>query len=143
MKNLINKLFEWLGYVPKSKYEVLSQEDFLKQLDPCEHAVLVNELRKPIPLSVALEKSLDEQITLNNKVTQNEEYDFLKRCVKDEITEFAYHYYIISSGYRFSICLAGVRPDMPYFPIKIFETNDLEYGKLCAEELCEMLNQKM
>lgn len=28
------------------------------------------------------------------------------------------------------------------YPIKIFKSDDIEYNRICAEELCELLNQE-
>ena len=118
MKKLINKLFEWLGYVPKSKYKVLNQDDFFKQLDPCKHEVLVDEPREPTPLFVALEKSLDEQIYNDNAI-----------------------YYVRNNNgiYEIKIVTFGGNDRL----IKVFKDTDADYAKLCAEELCEKLNERI
>ena len=108
MKKLINKLFEWLGYVPKSKYEVLSQDDLnLRELST-----------KPIVISYPTNDSLNK------------------------INRFSHFIYKKEDGYEIRICMLYdlMRPRMC---IKTFYTDDYEYAKLCAEELCEMLNQKI
>ena len=50
--------------------------------------------------------------------------------------------YSVTVGYGFYV----VSMNTPYgeYPIKIFNFgDDKEYARLCAEELCEMLNSKM
>lgn len=93
MKKLINKLFEWLGYVPRltCRYEV------------------IREVRRYI-----------NSIVCDNKV----EY-------KIEFTETSCKV-VLADVYDWRITIKE-------FPFK----DDFDYAKLCAEELCEMLNQKI
>ena len=126
MKKIINKLFEWLGYVPKKRYKVLSQDDFFKQLDPCKHEVLV-----------------DEQIYMNNKVKKNEElvyqveqHDYFILCRINEYCVIPYKGGFLVTDY----CEKTDTHRMVKFFIDL---QDEEYAKLCAEELCEKLNERM
>ena len=93
MKKIINKLFEWLGYVPKltCRYEV------------------IREVRRYI-----------NSIVCDNKV----EY-------KIEFTETSCKV-VLADVYDWRITIKE-------FPFN----DDKDYAKLCAEELCEMLNQKI
>lgn len=118
MKKLINKLFEKLGYVPKKRYKVLNPDDFFKQLDPCKHEVLVDEPREPVPLALLLEEAMDKLI-YDNKVLYSVNYN-----------NGIYEVIIMNFGGKDRL-------------IKVFKDADAEYAKLCAEELCEMLNQKI
>lgn len=97
MKKIINKLFEWLGYVPKSKYQYAE-------------AILHN-------INV-----MDDEIRLGVN-----EYQTLE-CT-DKIFVTAY-----------SDTLGKHRI------IKVFPKGDTEdsadYARICAEELCEKLNEK-
>lgn len=95
MKMLINKLFEWLGYVPKG-----NETDYViaRRVDWLHDAVFSNLLG-------------------NYCVTE----------VGDA--------YLISLFEEYN---------STHFPIKLIPYgDDKEYAKLCAEELCEMLNQKI
>ena len=95
MKKYINKLFEWLGYVPKDRYK------FYKQ-------VYIN--------GVNISKALKEETC---------EY-----CLIDVQTGY------LVTAYSEKV---GKHREVKYFSNK----EDKEYAKLCAEELCEMLNQKI
>lgn len=90
---LINKLFEWLGYVPKEgyKYQVMRE---------------VSEYFK----SLALNKQAGYEVRYMSSYCEVVLYG-------------AYHYSIV---------------------IKIFQyDDDAEYARLCAEELCEKLNERI
>lgn len=99
MKKIINKLFEWLGYVPKiqlyqAKEKYLNVLLFDEVIVKDQQAYIVCEIPNYNCYAVAI-----------LGVTTNQ---FHKRIVKS-------------------------------FPF----SDDKEYAKLCAEELCEMLNQKI
>lgn len=74
------------------------------------------------------------------------------------------HDYLIGLNYRYGKLLEGINSGTAtfivymssssaehivemncgnvFFPIKRFTSDDSEYNKVCAEELCELLNQK-
>ena len=97
MKKLINKLFEWLGYVPKGKCE------------ECE--AIVNNINV-----------MDAEIRLGVNEYQTFECN-------DKIFVTAYSDILGKHGI-----------------IKVFRKGDTEdsadYARICAEELCDMLNEK-
>ena len=49
---------------------------------------------------------------------------------KYECEEMRGCYYVFISG------------EISKYPIKIFNSDDIEYNRICAEELCELLNQE-
>ena len=87
MKKLINKLFELLGYVPKSKS--FPTNDSLNKINRFSHFIYKEEDSYEIRIYML--------------------YDLMK----------------------------------PRMCIKTFYTDDYEYAKLCAEELCEKLNERI
>lgn len=97
MKKYINKLFEWLGYVPKSKYQ-----------DSKAIIHNINVMDSEIRLGVNGYKTIE--------------------C-NDEI--FVTAYSDILGKHRI---------------IKVFRKGNTEdsadYARICAEELCDMLNEK-
>lgn len=98
MKKIINKLFEWLGYMPKGKYQDAE-------------AILHNN------------NVMDDEIRLG--VNEYQTFEF-----NDKI--FVTAYSDILGKHRI---------------IKVFRKGNTEdsadYARICAEELCEMLNQKI
>lgn len=93
MKKIINKLFEWLGYVPRLTYRY----------------EVIREVRRYI-----------NSIVYDNKV----EY-------KIEFTETSCKV-VLANVYDWRITIKE-------FPFN----DDKEYANLCAEELCEKLNERM
>ena len=108
MKKIINKLFEWWGYVPKEEYCVPNDE--LKRLVKMEENYLsyVNALNFP------------------------------KHCIK-------YHY-IQEAKNRFLVLALDKSTELNFhikvFTSKTLNSDDVDYARICAEELCEMLNEK-
>lgn len=99
MKKYINKLFEWLGYVPKIQlYQ--AKEKYLKVL------------------------LFDEMI--------------LKDLQAYIVREIPYYncYAVTMLGVTMNQFHSRIVKSFPF-------SDDKEYAKLCAEELCEMLNQKI
>lgn len=95
MKKLINKLFERLGYVPKSK--------------------------TPHPTNIW------------NNFVANLENDMIDGYCK-------YDWYSCEGGYW----VYAYSPNSYWLPIKFFPYNDdADYARLCAEELCEKLNERI
>jgi hypothetical protein len=97
MRKIINKLFEWLGYVPKVEFAKIKEEYMmLKKYRYLKSSILANEVRY--------------------KIGETSKY------------------FVVYTTNR----------DVNY-PIKVFYIidDDKDYAKLCAEELCEMLNQKI
>ena len=91
MKKLINKLFEWLGYVPK-------------------------------------EKSIEKRVSWAHKAVFNHQTGI-------------YHVVELKDNYLVALL---EEYGYTYFPIKMFAFNgDKKSARLCAEGLCEMLNQKI
>lgn len=97
MKKYINKLFEWLGYVPKSEY---------KQLYKLEHDVTQHDV---------------------GILNYNSSYQVVE--LKDKFIVLEYCSAVGNNRY-----------------VKAFSKGDTEdskdYARICAEELCEMLNEK-
>lgn len=97
MKKLINKLFEWLGYVPKE-----------------ENKWFVNHFNKRLEMDIYIQE------------------------------EKARYFISEAKNYFLVIACAGTGNRRI---IKSFSKGDTQdnqsYARICAEELCEMLNQKM
>ena len=97
MKKYINKLFEWLGYVPKRRY---------KQLYKLEHDVRQHD---------------------TGILNYNSTYQVVE--LKDKFAVLEYCSAVCNNRY-----------------VKAFPKGDTEdcadYARICAEELCEMLNEK-
>lgn len=111
MKELIDKLFEWLGYVPKEEYVPKdTYDDILATAEDLQ--VLVNWH----------DMSVDD-IHKNNVEYYYEELFgcFLVATITKDTTNHTVGY-----------------------PVKVFYfTEDTKaYARLCAEELCEKLNEK-
>ena len=111
MKKIINKLFERLGYVPKSK---------------CVSKITYNDI---------LGTAKDLQVLV----------DWHDMAVDDVHTNNVEYYYTELFG-RFlvsTITKDNISHTVGY-PVKAFhfteETRD--YARICAEELCDMLNEK-
>ena len=95
MKKIINRLFEWLGYVPKKEY-IYYKNSF--------------ESRRQMDISL----------------------------VKQDVT-----YRISNSLDGCSVvALDGLR-NRRLIKVFLYKHNDVDYAHICAEELCEMLNQTM
>ena len=93
MKKIINKLFEWFGYVPRLTYRY----------------EVIREVRRYIN-SIVCDNKVEHKIEFTEtscKVVLADVYDW-----RITIKEFLYN-------------------------------NDKEYAKLCASELCEMLNERI
>ena len=95
MKKIINKLFEWLGYVPKVEY-IYYKDSF--------------ESRRQMDISL----------------------------VKQDVT------YRISNSLDGCgvVALDGLR-NRRLIKVFLYKHYDADYARICAEELCEMLNQKI
>lgn len=103
MKKLINKLFEWLGYVPKEEY------DHIQHIFKC----LLDEVKEFDCLYEAIGKC---DSIINYKVYGNDIW-----------------------GYGVMVDFGNTSRLVKFYP------NDygVEYAKLCAEELCEKLNERI
>ena len=110
MKRLINKLFEWLGYVPKV------------------------EVAK-------LEYSISKYETLINQIRENREY--LIRQIFSEQSKASYYWNKISENKWRFVVYVGCDRHIPYNVVKSYVRDDFEYAKLCAEELCDKLNERI
>ena len=106
MKKIINKLFEWLGYVPKEEYERLLQESNAREVS--SYVIKMNALYKDIG---------------RHKV----EY-----CFQDN---FGCNHYSVAVRTRkdFGVLIKT----FPYH-----DADSADYARICAEELCDMLNEK-
>lgn len=77
-------------------------------------------------------------------VVSKAEYELLKQehfCLKDllhSINSGGVCYYVDDSFYP----LVKVTNDEVSLPIKRFASDDPDYNRVCAEELCELLNQE-
>lgn len=96
MKKLINKLFEWWGYVPERDYNYY-----------------------------------EKQFNLNAAINR-------------EIINCQSEYFVVNSNNRFIVLARAEKADICAY-IKAFPYTDDEskdYARICAEELCDMLNEK-
>ena len=110
MKKYINKLFEWLGYVPKV------------------------EVAK-------LEYSISKYETLIDQMRENREY--LIRYIFNGQAKAHYYWNKISENeWRFVVYVDCDR-HIPYNVVKYYVSDDFDYAKLRAEELCEKLNERI
>ena len=103
MKKYINKLFNWLGYIPKEEYvNILESSEELREFAD-SYQVIMNSVR-------------------DNKVNY--------------VCEEIFGYFMVQATVKDS------EGNTEYNPIKIFRftENDKDYIRLCAEELCELLN---
>lgn len=96
MKKIINKLFEYLGYVPKKDYNYY-----------------------------------EKQFNLTTEINRE-----IINCQSD--------YFVANINNRFMVLARAEKADLCAY-IKAFPYADDEskdYARICAEELCEMLNEK-
>lgn len=106
MKKLINKLFKWLGYVPKE------------------------EVAK-----------LEYSITLIDQIRENREY--LIRYILNGQAKASYYWNKISENEWRFVVYVGCDRYTPHNVVKSYVSDDFDYAKLCASELCEMLNERI
>ena len=92
MKKYINKLFEWLGYVPK-----------------CYKTSLTKRL-----------------------------------AIESEILKCGVGYKMEHIGFEYRIYATTIKGELliKTFPYRILDAESQYYARICAEELCEMLNEK-
>lgn len=109
MKKLINKIFEWLGYVPKV------------------------EVAK-------LEYSIYRYETLIDQMRENRGY--LLSCILVGKSKAYYHWNKISENKWRFVVYVGCEMQKQN-AVKSYVSEDFEYAKLCAEELCEKLNERI
>lgn len=110
MRKLINKLFEWLGYV--SKAEVAKLE------------YLLNKYEKVI-----------------NQTRENKEY-LIRHILNGQAKAYYYWNKISENEWRF-VVYVGCEMHIPHNVVKSYVSDDFDYAKLCASELCEMLNERI
>lgn len=110
MRILINKLFEWLGYVPKV------------------------EVAK-------LENSISNYETLIDQMRENREY-LIRYILNGQAKAYYYWNKIREEKWRFVVYVDCDRL-IPHNVVKSYVSDDFEYAKLCAEELCEKLNERI
>lgn len=67
----------------------------------------------------------------------NDRYEKLLEGIKSGTATFIVHKSSSSAEHIVEMNYGNV-----FFPIKRFTSGDPEYNKVCAEELCELLNQK-
>lgn len=105
IKKIINKLFEWLGYVPKVEYQKLKED--------AEDALLMKKRMLSYVSSLRFCSLVD--------------------------------YFFEQRGNNCYVVFARDKTTDVAIPVKYFITSDTntDYAKLCAEELCEMLNEKI
>ena len=88
----------------------------------------------------------------DNEVISREEYgELLKRPTKGCIGEKDCTYFnrsILNGNSKYEceemqgsyyVFISG---ESSIYPIKVFKSDDIEYNRICAEELCELLNQE-
>ena len=92
MKKYINKLFEWLGYVPK-----------------CYKTSLIKRL-----------------------------------AIESEILKCGVGYKMAEVGFEYKIFATTIKGELliKTFPYRILDAESKDYARICAEELCDMLNEK-
>ena len=107
MKKYINKLFEWLGYVPKEEYEDVEKErDYYRN--------------RPTKIELSTEAH-DESI----------------KSGTETFCHFKQSEYFIVMGYCEKV------DNYRFVKVLPFQDEDSEdYARICAEELCDMLNEK-
>jgi hypothetical protein len=107
MKKYINKLFEWLGYVPKEEYALV-----LRKLEWIEKRPTILEMNIE-----AHERGVKEGKATYHHITLSKFVAVLEYCYEVDNSQF----------------------------VKVFPYHDedsKDYARICAEELCEMLNEK-
>jgi hypothetical protein len=110
MKKIINKLFEWLGYVPKVEVSKLEYSIY-------SHKKLIDQMQ------------------------ENREY--LIRQILNGQSKAYYHWLKISENEWMFVVYIGCDRHIPDNAVKSYVSDDKEYAKLCAEELCEKLNERI
>ena len=110
MKKIINKLFEWLGYVPKT------------------------EVAK-------LEYSISKYETLIDQMRDNRKY--LIRSIFNGQAKASYYWHKVGENECRFVVYVGCGRDIPHNVVKSYVSDDFDYAKLCASELCEMLNERI
>ena len=108
MKKYINKLFEWLGYVPKEEYCVLNDEVKCLVKMKENYFAYTQALRFP-------------KYSIEYHFIQDAKNSFLVLAL-DKNTNINFHIKRITAD--------------------TLNTEDIDYARICAEELCEMLNEK-
>ena len=111
MKKIINKLFEWLGYVPKKHH--VPKSTYEELLDTAENLQLLADW-----YDIAVK-------------------DIRTGKVKYAIAEFHRSYLVFYTTDNTEEY--GVTYNIKEFP---FDIRDKAFARLCAEELCEKLNEK-
>jgi hypothetical protein len=110
MRKIINKLFEWLGYVPKVEVSKLEYSIY-------SHKKLIDQMQ------------------------ENREY--LIRQILNEQSKASYYWNKISENeWKFVVCVYCDR-HIPHNVVKSYVSDDFDYAKLCAEELCDKLNERI
>lgn len=110
MRKIINKLFEWLGYVPKV------------------------EVAK-------LEYSISKYEILIDQMKENREY--LIRSIFNGQAKASYYWHKVSKNVWIFVVYVGCDRHIPHNEVKSYFSDDFYYAKLCAEELCEKLNERI
>ena len=111
MKKYINKLFGWLGYVPKEEYVPKDTYDYI------------------------LATAEDLQVLFNWHDMSVD--DIHKNNVE-------YYYEELFGCFLVATITKDTTDHTVGYPVKVFHFTDdtKDYARICAEELCEMLNEK-
>lgn len=96
MKKIINKLFEWLGYVPKGSFDIEK-------------------------------KYCNDQKKIDKCICEGKTY----YIVYNTPNHYVVAYTVFDEGIDFNKRV-----------IKSFSKDNPDYARICAEELCDMLNKK-
>lgn len=110
MRKIFNKLFEWLGYVPKV------------------------EVAK-------LEYSISKYETLIDQMRENREY-LTRHIMNGQAKAYCSWIKISENEWKFGVWV-GCDRHIPHNVVKTYVSDDFDYAKLCAEELCEKLNERI
>lgn len=87
-----------------------------------------------------LEYSISKYETLIDQMRENREY--LLSCILAGKSKAYYHWNKIGENEWRFVVYVGCEMQMQN-AVKSYVSDNFDYAKLCAEELCEMLNQKI
>lgn len=107
MKKYINKLFEWLGYIPKEIYE---------------DAVMERDHYRDTAAELKHDNEAHDVGVKNGNIIYHYVWFSKMFIVMGYCAETNYHQYIKAFRYH--------------------DSDSEAYARICAEELCEMLNEK-
>ena len=117
MKKLINKLFEWLGYVPKGSENNITKRQIINAICDCRS--------DRIDWTQVFQQ---DSLLMDNWLHKYE-------CFNYSISRVGF-FYEVKIYWMYDLMKAKIT-------IKRFFTDDADYARICAEELCEKLNERI